>query len=99
MGLDIPLHLINSYLSNRIQRVKINSTFSSSWESLYGVPQGSILGPLLFSLYLCDLFNSLDEPTIVNYPDDNTPFSIAQDINTVIKKLEINPIKLFLAGK
>ena len=74
------LHLINSYLSNRIQRVKVNSTFSSSWESLYGVPQGSILGPL------CDLFNSLDDPTIVNYADDNTPFSTAHDINSVIKK-------------
>ena len=88
-------HLINSYLSNRIQRVKVNSTFSSSWESLYGVPQGSILGPLSFNIYLWDLFNSLDELTIVNYADENTPFSIAQDINTVIKKLASNPIKLF----
>ena len=89
------LHLINSYLSNRIQRVKVNSTFSSSWESLYGVPLGSILGPLLLNIYLCDLFNSLNEPTIVNYADDNTPLSIVQDINTVIKKLESNSIKVF----
>ena len=72
----------------------MNSSFSSSLESLYGVPQGSILGPLLFNIYLCGLFNSLDDPTIVNYADDNTPFSIAQDINTVIKKLESNSIKL-----
>ena len=95
-GVGYPsLHLINSYLSNRIQRVKVNSTFNSSWESLYGVPQGSILGHLLFNIYLCDLFNSLDDPTIVNYADDNTPFSIAHDINSVIKKIESNSIKLF----
>ena len=92
-GVGYPsLLLINSYLSNRIQRVKVNSTFSSSWESLYGFPQGSILGPFI---YLCGLFNSLDDPTVVNYADDNTPFTTAQDINSVINKIESNSIKLF----
>ena len=56
-GFDLPaLKLIQSYLSNRKQRTKINATYSSWEEILFGVPQGSILGPLLFNVFLCDLF-------------------------------------------
>ena len=56
-GLNVAtLRLIHNYLTNRKQRAKVNLSYSPWEEILFGVPQGFILGPLLFNIFLCDLF-------------------------------------------
>ena len=58
--------LIANYLSNRYQRVKIGSTFGSYLEILRGVPESSILAPILFNLFINDLIFFIQETEVVN---------------------------------
>ena len=57
-------------------------------EIVFGVPQSSVLSPLLFHIFLADLFFILNNVNIASYADDNAPYVIAGDINGVITSLE-----------
>ena len=72
---------MHSYLSNRKHRVRIGSHLSSWLDVFLGVPQGSILGPLLFNIFINDLFYFIQE--ISNFADDNTLFSTGPTIDAV----------------
>ena len=82
------LKLFHDYLLNRKKKTKVNRTYSSWLEIVFDVPQCSILGLLLFNIFLADLFFIWNDVDIASYADDNTPYVIADDINGVITSLE-----------
>ena len=76
------LNYIQSYLRNRLQRTNVNNNFSL-WKDIFsGVPQGSILGPLMFNIYINDIFLFPDNGCLSNYADDTTLYSIGENHNT-----------------
>lgn len=101
------LNLFKSYLSDRTQCIRINSHLSDELPITFGVPQGSILGPTLFLIYINELCNmeipmgriiTFADDTVLLFKEANTweeAFSLAQlGLNTVVKWLNENVLTL-----
>ncbi len=68
------LNFVHSYLTERTQRTKVDGEYSSHRTLKYGVPQGSILGPLFFNLFINDIFYFIDKSKLANYADDKSTY-------------------------
>ena len=64
-------------------------TFSNWTNILHGVPQGSILGPLIFNVFLCDLFLFKPNIDLVSYADDNTPLAMGSSQLSVAESVTL----------
>ena len=90
------LRIILNYLSNRWQRTKINSSFSTWSELLKGVPQGSVLGPLLFNLYIIDLFFEFVNTHPCNFADDTSLNAFSKDLEELFFNLETDTLSAII---
>ena len=91
----LPLELIQSFLSHRFQRAVLNGQSSTWLPVTAGVSQGSILGPLLFLIYINDLSNKTSTTKL--FADDTSLFSVVNDVN--LSQLHHNSdLKKYLNG-
>ena len=88
------LSLLKSYLSNRKQCVKIGNKTSKFLDIFKGVPQGSILGPMLFNIFINDIFQFVSKCNLYNYADDNTLSYADHKIENVKDTLEKESLSL-----
>ena len=74
---------MKNYLTSRKQRVRANETFSEWKRITTRVPQGSIVGPLLFDIFLNDLFLFISISSLSNYADDNTLYTFGDNLKKI----------------
>ena len=89
------LKLIYDYIIDGLQKTKVGSSFSAYLANIYGVIQGSILGPLLFNIDLCDLFFEDYTSDFANFTDDTTPCECGPTLNKVMNNLKTTTEKPF----
>jgi hypothetical protein len=103
--LDRAISLIDSYLTNRKQYTKISDFLSESGTSQYGIPQGTVIGPILFIIYVNDMFELPLRGKIISYADDTVLIEdgnswevvtcrAIEDINTLKEWFSVNLLSL-----
>ena len=68
--------------------VRVNGSFSMWTKTSLGIPQGSVLGLLMFNIYLNDLFLFLEETEVCNYADDTAFYTCGPNVKNIVAKLE-----------
>ena len=86
----LELHWFSSYLSERKQATRVGKSLSALSPVEFGVPQGSILGPLLFTVYVNDLSAAVSKCKIDLYADDTAMFYASKSIDDINKVLNTN---------
>ena len=95
-GFSLPaLRLIHDYLSHRKQRTRVNNSYSEWLAVMFGVPQGSILAPVLFNIFLAEMFLIHSDIDIANFANDNMPYLSAKNVEDVIESLDRASVSLF----
>ena len=79
---------LKSYLSHRSQQVSYNGCLSDPLPISAGVPQGSILGPLLFILYMNDLILEIENTNLDMFADDSTLYVAEESVQSISLQLE-----------
>ena len=84
------LQLISDYLSYGKQMTKIGSAYSHCANIIRGVPQGSMLRPLLFNIFVNEIFFGVEKSDICNFADDTTLFSHGSNLPMILQRLKVS---------